>query len=284
MAATTAAAASRNGAWSSTIRTAVCGGGGLTAEGYGAAGFPRRGSGPAGRGVARPRQRVRLALPLPGSRREQACHVVPPLPTLPQGAPVTISFTSLTKRYRGVTAVDDLSVDVQPGRITAFLGPNGSGKTTSMRALLGLTVPTAGTATIDGRRYRDVPHPMRVVGAVLDQGLHPNRTARRHLRILALQAGAPPGRVDEMLELVGLTQTAARRVGGYSLGMRQRLGSPTHCSATRRSWCSTSPSTASIRKASAGCATCCAPSPTAAAPCCCPATCWPRSRTPPTTP
>ena len=144
-------------------------------------------------------------------------------PTLPQGAPVAISFTSLTKRYRAVTAVDDLSVDVQPGRITAFLGPNGSGKTTSMRALLGLTVPTAGTATIDGRRYRDVPHPMRVVGAVLDQGLHPNRTARRHLRVLALQAGVPRTRVEEMLELVGLTAAADRRVGGYSLGMRQRL-------------------------------------------------------------
>jgi ABC-2 type transport system ATP-binding protein len=136
---------------------------------------------------------------------------------------VAISFTSLTKRYRDLTAVDDLSVDVRPGRITAFLGPNGSGKTTSMRALLGLTVPTAGTATIDGRRYRDVPHPMRVVGAVLDQGLHPNRTARRHLRILALQAGAPPGRVEEMLDLVGLTAAADRRVGGFSLGMRQRL-------------------------------------------------------------
>jgi ABC-2 type transport system ATP-binding protein len=136
---------------------------------------------------------------------------------------VTISFTRLTKRYGTVTAVDDLSVDVQPGRITAFLGPNGSGKTTSMRALLGLTVATSGGATIDGRRYRDVPHPMRVVGAVLDQGLHPNRTARRHLRILALQAGVPRARVEEMLELVGLTAAADRRVGGYSLGMRQRL-------------------------------------------------------------
>jgi ABC-2 type transport system ATP-binding protein len=136
---------------------------------------------------------------------------------------VTISFSHLTKRYRAVTAVDDLSVEVLPGRITAFLGPNGSGKTTSMRALLGLTVATAGDATIDGRRYRDVPHPMRVVGAVLDQGLHPNRTARRHLAILALQAGARRQRVEEMLELVGLSTVADRRVGGYSLGMRQRL-------------------------------------------------------------
>ena len=96
---------------------------------------------------------------------------------------MTISFTGLTKRYRTLTAVDDLSVDVLPGRITAFLGPNGSGKTTSMRALLGLTLPTAGSATVDGHRYRDLPHPMRTVGAVLDQGLHPNRTARRHLRM-----------------------------------------------------------------------------------------------------
>src|SRR3954453_9699748 len=97
-----------------------------------------------------------------------------------------------------------------------------------MRALLGLTVPTAGTATIDGRRYRDVPHAMRAVGAVLDQGLHPNRTARRHLRILALQAGVPRSRVEEMLDLVGLTAAAAGRVGGYSLGLRQRvqLGDP----------------------------------------------------------
>src|SRR5437868_2236903 len=146
---------------------------------------------------------VRLALPLATDRRDQAGRVRYPAP-IAQGAPVAISFTSLTKRYGTVTAVDDLSVDVQPGRITAFLGPNGSGKTTSMRALLGLTVPTGGTATIDGRRYRDVPHPMRVVGAVLDQGLHPNRTARRHLRILALQAGVAGGRGEGVVELVGL--------------------------------------------------------------------------------
>ena len=136
---------------------------------------------------------------------------------------MTISFTGLTKRYRTLTAVDDLSVDVLPGRITAFLGPNGSGKTTSMRALLGLTVPTAGSATVDGHRYRDLSRPMRVVGAVLDQGLHPNRTARRHLRILALEAGVGGDRVEAMLELVDLTAAADRRVGGFSLGMRQRL-------------------------------------------------------------
>jgi ABC-2 type transport system ATP-binding protein len=109
------------------------------------------------------------------------------------------------------------------GRITAFLGPNGSGKTTSMRVLLGLADPTAGTALIDGRRYAELAHPLRSVGAVLDQGFHPNRSARNHLRIAAAQAGVPATRVDDLLEVVGLTGAARRRVGGYSLGMRQRL-------------------------------------------------------------
>jgi len=92
-----------------------------------------------------------------------------------------------------------------------------------MRALLGLTPPTSGTATIGGRAYRQLDHPARVVGAVLDQGFHPNRSARQHLRIAALQAGMPAGRPDELLAYFGLTEAAGRRVGGYSLGMRQRL-------------------------------------------------------------
>jgi ABC-2 type transport system ATP-binding protein len=136
---------------------------------------------------------------------------------------ISLAFDRLTKRYGAVTAVDGLSAGIRPGRVTVFLGANGSGKTTSMRALLGLTPPTSGTATIDGRSYRQLGHPARVVGAVLDQGFHPNRSARQHLRIAALQAGMPAGRADELLAYFGLTQAAGRRVGGYSLGMRQRL-------------------------------------------------------------
>jgi ABC-2 type transport system ATP-binding protein len=134
-----------------------------------------------------------------------------------------IAFHHLTKRYGAVTALDDLSAAVAPGRITAFLGANGSGKTTSMRLLLGLSAPDAGHATIDGERYVDLKHPTRRVGAVLDQGFHPNRSARNHLRIMAAQASMPPARVEEVLDLVGLTSVARRRVGGFSLGMRQRL-------------------------------------------------------------
>jgi ABC-2 type transport system ATP-binding protein len=137
----------------------------------------------------------------------------------------TLTFHHLTKRYGAVTAVDDFTAVAQPGRITAFLGSNGSGKTTSMRLLLGLAEPTSGSALIDGRRYRDLSHPLRSVGAVLDQGFHPNRSARNHLRIAATQAGLSPGhpRVDELLDLVDLHNDADRTVGGYSLGMHQRL-------------------------------------------------------------
>jgi ABC-2 type transport system ATP-binding protein len=135
----------------------------------------------------------------------------------------SISFHHLTKHFGRVKAVDDLSFDVEAGRVTAFLGANGSGKTTSMRTLLALTDPTAGTATIGGVPYAAIRHPTRMVGAVLDQGMHPNRTARNHLLVVAAQAGVPDSRVDDTLDLVGLTQAARRRVGGYSLGMRQRL-------------------------------------------------------------
>jgi len=134
-----------------------------------------------------------------------------------------LDFTALTKSYGSVTAVDSLTARVEPGRITAFLGANGSGKTTSMRVLLGLAEPTAGTATIDGNSYRELDHPLKTVGAVLDQGFHPGRTARNHLRIVAAQAGAPAERIDLLLDSVGLGDAARRRVGGFSLGMRQRL-------------------------------------------------------------
>ena len=134
-----------------------------------------------------------------------------------------IAFHQLTKHYGDVTALDGLTADVATGRITAFLGANGSGKTTSMRLLLGLSEPDSGHATIGGQRYVDMPHPTRSVGAVLDQGFHPNRSARNHLRIISAQAAMPAYRVEEVLDLVGLTTAARRRVGGFSLGMRQRL-------------------------------------------------------------
>ena len=134
-----------------------------------------------------------------------------------------IELTGLTKRYDALTAVDALTAHATAGRITAFLGPNGSGKTTTMRMLLGLSEPDSGTALIGGQRYRDLSQPLRVVGAVLDQGFHPNRSARNHLRITAAQAGVAESRADEVLEEVGLTEAGRRRVGGFSLGMRQRL-------------------------------------------------------------
>jgi ABC-2 type transport system ATP-binding protein len=135
-----------------------------------------------------------------------------------------IALKGLTKRYAALTAVDGLTAQVSAGRITAFLGANGSGKTTTMRMLLGLAEPDSGSALIGGRRYRDLPHPSRVVGAVLDQGFHPHRTARNHLRIVAAQAGmSEPRAVDDALEEVGLAEAARRWVGGFSLGMRQRL-------------------------------------------------------------
>jgi ABC-2 type transport system ATP-binding protein len=134
-----------------------------------------------------------------------------------------ISFSNVTKRYGAVTALNQFSAEVAPGRITAFLGANGSGKTTSMRMLLGLAEPTTGAALIGGRRYHELAHPLRSIGAVLDQGFQPNRSARNHLRIVATQAGVPARRVDEVLDLVGLTEAADRRAGKFSLGMRQRL-------------------------------------------------------------
>ena len=134
-----------------------------------------------------------------------------------------ISFSNVTKRYGAVTALDDFSVEIAAGRITAFLGANGSGKTTSMRVLLGLADPTSGGALIGGRAYAELEHPLRTIGAVVDQGFAPNRSARSHLRITAAQARVPESRVNDVLELVDLTGAAKRRVGGFSLGMRQRL-------------------------------------------------------------
>jgi ABC-2 type transport system ATP-binding protein len=136
-----------------------------------------------------------------------------------------ISVQGLSKRFGDVLAVDQLRFQVDPGTVVGFLGPNGAGKTTTLRMLLGLVTPTAGTATIAGRTYRELPDPARRVGAVLEaSGFHPARSARDHLRVLATAAGLDPRRVDEVLEQTGLAAAGRRRVGGFSLGMRQRLG------------------------------------------------------------
>ncbi len=136
-----------------------------------------------------------------------------------------IQVRALTKRFGSFTAVDALDFDVEPGRVTGFLGPNGSGKTTTLRMLLGLVRPTSGTGTIDGRRYADIPNPLTVVGSALEAtNFHPGRTGRDHLRVQAAVAGVSDRRVDELLELVGIPGAARKRAGGYSMGMRQRLG------------------------------------------------------------
>jgi ABC-2 type transport system ATP-binding protein len=141
-----------------------------------------------------------------------------------QARGATIEVRQLTKRFGSVTAVDELSFTVEPGRVTGFLGPNGAGKTTTLRILLDLAAATSGTCSIGGRRYRDIPEPTRHVGAVLEAtSFHPSRRARAHLEMLALEAGLELSRIDPVLELVGLTADARRKVGGYSLGMRQRL-------------------------------------------------------------
>jgi ABC-2 type transport system ATP-binding protein len=135
-----------------------------------------------------------------------------------------IRVRGLTKSFRTVRAVDDLSFEVAPGMVTGFLGPNGAGKTTTLRILLGLVTPDQGDATISGVAYRDIPAPATVVGAALDAaGFHPARSGRGHLRIYCAINGLPGQRADDVLHLVGLSTAADRKIGGYSLGMRQRL-------------------------------------------------------------
>jgi ABC-2 type transport system ATP-binding protein len=136
-----------------------------------------------------------------------------------------IVVSGLTKIYPKVRAVDGMSFTVEPGRVTGFLGPNGSGKTTTLRMLLNLVTPTGGTATIGGARYADLSEPLGTVGAVLEaSSAHKGRTGRNHLRVVCAAAGYPLKRADETLEMVGLAPAAKRKFRGYSLGMRQRLG------------------------------------------------------------
>jgi ABC-2 type transport system ATP-binding protein len=136
-----------------------------------------------------------------------------------------IEVNRLTKRFGSVTAVDELSFTVRPGHVTGFLGPNGAGKTTTMRLILGLDVPTSGHALVDGHRYTDLVRPLRKVGTLLDaSAVHPSRTAFQHVLSIALSNGIKRQRVTEVLALTGVDKVANRRVGGFSLGMKQRLG------------------------------------------------------------
>ena len=136
-----------------------------------------------------------------------------------------IEVTGLTKVFGSTRAVDDVTFTVRPGIVTGFLGPNGAGKSTTMRMILGLDRPTAGTALVAGKPYRELQRPLRTVGALLDaKWVHPNRSARAHLRWMAASNGLPASRVEEVLRQVGLTEVANKRAGGFSLGMSQRLG------------------------------------------------------------
>jgi ABC-2 type transport system ATP-binding protein len=142
----------------------------------------------------------------------------------PIAAPA-VELTGLTKSFGGIRAVDDITASARPGQVTALLGPNGAGKTTTLRMLLGLVAPTTGTATFGAQRYEELSNPVRIVGAVLEaSGCHPGRTARDHLRILSTAARLPCEAIERVLDETGLTADANRRVGDYSLGMRQRLG------------------------------------------------------------
>lgn len=145
---------------------------------------------------------------------------------MPQSAGMAIiEIRELVKRFGTVEAVSGLSFDVEQGSVTGFLGANGAGKTTTLRTLLGLVSATSGTAHINGRPYAGLSHPLRQVGAALEtSGFYPGRTARDHLRILALAAGVDSSRADDALDIVDLSSAANRRIGGFSLGMRQRLG------------------------------------------------------------
>ena len=196
-----------------------------------------------------------------------------------------ITIENLTKKYGGTTVVHDISFAANTGRVTGFLGPNGAGKSTCLRMLVGLTTPTEGNATVNERHFSELPNPGREVGVMLDASAqHAGRTGREILTIAQQIMDVPASRVAGMLELVSLTATEAdRRVGNYSLGMRQRLGIAAALIGDPQCWSWTSRPTGSTRPASAGCATCSVTTQTGAGPSCCPRTCWQRSRSSPMT-
>src|SRR5690606_17167017 len=171
------------------------------------------------------------------ARPEQfVCRPVQTRRGLPMSTPATterpstapdahIVVRDLSKKFGDFVAVDHLSFEVSPGRITGFLGPNGAGKTTTLRMLLGLVHPTDGTGLIGGRTYAELADPLGTVGAALEAtNFHPGRSGRDHLRVLAATHQIPDSRVDSLLELVGIPAAARKKAGGYSMGMRQRLG------------------------------------------------------------
>ena len=164
-----------------------------------------------------------------------------------------IEAQGLTKRYGSKLAVDQLSFQVRPGVVTGFLGPNGSGKSTTMRMIMGLDAPNAGDVTVNGRHYHDLPWPLHEVGALLEaKAIHPGRSARAHLQMLAETNHVARGRVDEVLDIVGLSSVANQRAGKFSLGMGQRLGMAAALLGILRSCCSTSRSTGSTLTGFAG--------------------------------
>ena len=168
-----------------------------------------------------------------------------------------IQATGLTKRYGDKIAVDDLTFTVEPGRVTGFLGPNGAGKSTTMRMLLGLDPPSAGSATVNGRPYAELRAPLREVGALLEaKAVHTGRSARNHLWRWPRPTGIPDRRVNEVIDLVGLTGVAGKRAGGFSLGMGQRLGIASALLGDPASSFSMSRSTGWTPRASCGSATC----------------------------
>ncbi len=192
-----------------------------------------------------------------------------------------IEVRGLSKTFGATKAVDNLTFNVKPGMVTGFLGPNGAGKSTTMRMILGLDRPTAGSALIDGKPYSDLVQPLRTVGALLDaKWVHPNRSARAHLQWMAASNSLPKSRVDEVLHLVGLTEVAGKKAGGFSLGMSQRLGLAATLLGDPKVLLFDEPVNGLDPEASSGSGSSCSASPPRAAPCWCRATCCPRWRSP----
>ena len=171
------------------------------------------------------RGNVVVRLTDPPRRARRAAVSDPPVPPSPRKVPVMIEAHELTKRYGDKTAVHTLSFTIAPGTVTGFLGPNGAGKSTTMRLIMGLDRPTSGTVTVNGKPYGQHRSPLREVGALLDaKAVHPGRSARSHLRTMAATHNIKTSRVSEVIEMTGLAGAATKRVGGFSLGMSQRLG------------------------------------------------------------